>query len=93
MTPRYFEYAHLPAHLQEVSKPFHDLAVSLLTMVPPGEQRDLGMQRLLEAKDCMVRGRIPDTPKVYIHTQPGCPFKFCDQAEPFKACQGHCRHE
>ena len=92
MNMDYFNYQHLPAHLQGVSKAFHDVAHQMLKDVPPGPQFDQGMQRLLEAKDCMVRARIPDTPKVYVHTQPGCPFQFCDQAAPFSACSGHCRH-
>ena len=30
----YFAYAHLPPHLQAVSKPFHDLAVAIMDRQP-----------------------------------------------------------
>ena len=48
MTPtemilRYFRYDHLPAHLQEVSKPFCETTA---------------LRKLLEAKDCYVRARL-----------------------------------
>lgn len=62
---RYFAYAHLPGHLQSVSKPFHDLAFSLVEQVmtpeneeevcAPDHQLTLGLQKLVEAKDCLVR--------------------------------------
>lgn len=29
-----FRYAHLPEHLQAVSKPFHDLALTLIAELP-----------------------------------------------------------
>lgn len=53
---RWFEYGHLPADLQEVSKPFADLA-HLITgpFGLRGPQLMIGLQHLLEAKDCAVR--------------------------------------
>lgn len=55
---RHFRYDHLPPHLQEISKPFHDLAHDLnewLPNLPYSHQKLQCMQRLLEAKDAAVR--------------------------------------
>lgn len=56
---RYFAYAHLPPALQEVSKPFHDLAFALLDtpMYDAGELNE-AIRKLLEAKDCAVRAAL-----------------------------------
>lgn len=52
-----FEYEHLPPFLQEVSKPFHDLAhASAKTL--DGAELTAGLRKLLEAKDCMVRAAV-----------------------------------
>lgn len=53
-TLRHFDYGHLPEHLRAISEPFHDLAHDMATKLE-GPQLTLGLQRLLEAKDCMVR--------------------------------------
>lgn len=55
---RHFAYEHLPPHLQEVSKPFHDLAESLIAKLPDCDQRSVSLQRLLEAKDAAVRAEV-----------------------------------
>lgn len=55
---RYFEYAHLPDHLQEVSKPFADLASDLSTSLYPSAEVSAGLRKLLEAKDCFVRAAL-----------------------------------
>lgn len=51
---QFFAYAHLPPHLQEVSKPFGELANHLLTL-PRNPERTVALRKLLEAKDCAVR--------------------------------------
>ena len=54
-----FAFEHLPPELQEVSKPFHDLAVRLEESVPPNtEQHKISLQKLLESKDAAVRAAI-----------------------------------
>jgi hypothetical protein len=55
-----FEYKHLPEHLQEISKPFHDLAheVAQRSTQRPAEQMTC-LRKLLEAKDCAVRMGVP----------------------------------
>ena len=55
---RYFEYTHLPAHLQEVSKPIGDLAKSMDERLPDGPEKSAGLRKLLEAKDCLVRAKL-----------------------------------
>ena len=55
---KYFEYAHLPEHLQVVSKPFGDLAAQMNDQLPDGHEKSAGMRKLLEAKDCMVRAAL-----------------------------------
>lgn len=61
-TIKYFAYAHLPAHLQTVSKPVGDLATALEAALPDGPEKSAGMRKLLEAKDCFVRAAL-DVPK------------------------------
>ena len=67
----FFEYRHLPEHLQKISKPFRDLAFE---MVDPYDEFKVsgdmkvrehgmaetaaGLRKLLEAKDCFVRAAL-----------------------------------
>jgi hypothetical protein len=55
---KYFEYEHLPPHLQEVSKPIGYLAQALDAELPDGPEKSAGLRKLLEAKDCFVRARL-----------------------------------
>jgi hypothetical protein len=50
-----FEYSHLPPRLQTVSKHVHDLAHKMDFELPEGTEKDTGLRKLLEAKDCFVR--------------------------------------
>lgn len=59
---KYFQYSHLPAHLQEVSKPIAELAAKMDADLPDGAEKSTGMRKLLEAKDCFVRAAL-DKPK------------------------------
>ena len=66
---RFFEYRHLPGHLQMVSKPFCELAhamvmgdnnaesgtVTIGGPLPSNSERTAALRKLLEAKDCAVR--------------------------------------
>lgn len=54
-TIKYFAFAHLPPHLQQVSKPIGELADKLESVLPDGPEKSAGMRKLLEAKDCFVR--------------------------------------
>jgi len=56
----YFRYKHLPPHLQEVSKPFCDLAqqVALRSLDgASGPETTVALRKLLEAKDAAVRAQ------------------------------------
>lgn len=55
---QFFEYAHLPAHLQVVSKPFGELAQALCQSLPRNPERTVALRKLLEAKDCAVRALL-----------------------------------
>lgn len=57
---QHFGYMHLPSNLQQVSRPFCELAKSLTDpgqpeFVPPSRERTKALDRLLEAKDAAVR--------------------------------------
>lgn len=55
---QFFAYAHLPAHLQEVSAPFGKLAAQLVADLPRNPERTVALRKLLEAKDAAVRARL-----------------------------------
>lgn len=55
---KHFAYSHLPAHLQEVSKPIGDLARAMDENLPDGAEKSAGLRKLLEAKDCLVRAKL-----------------------------------
>lgn len=55
---QFFAYAHLPPHLQAVSKPFGDLAQQMVDDLPANPERTAGLRKLLEAKDCAVRALL-----------------------------------
>ncbi len=55
---QFFTYAHLPEHLQAVSKPFGELAQRVLDVCPRNPERTVALRKLLEAKDCAVRALL-----------------------------------
>jgi hypothetical protein len=55
---KYFNYEHLPEHLQQVSKPIGDLAREMDESLPDGAEKSAGLRKLLEAKDCLVRAKL-----------------------------------
>ena len=69
---QFFAYAHLPPHLQAVSKPFCDLAHAMVMgdnvpesgtctfggALPSNPERTVALRKLLEAKDCAVRALL-----------------------------------
>lgn len=58
---RFFDYEHLPQHLQQISKPIGDLARAMAEQLPRGAETAAGLRKLLEAKDCLVRANLPNT--------------------------------
>ena len=59
---QFFEYGHLPAHLQEVSAIFGELAKAIVEKLPRNPERTVALRKLLEAKDAAVRARIAEEP-------------------------------
>lgn len=55
---QYFHYSHLPATLQEASKPFCDLAGHIVRTLPRNAERTVALRKLLEAKDAAVRANV-----------------------------------
>lgn len=55
---QFFEYAHLPEHLQVVSRQFAQVADFIVQVLPRNPERTVALRKLLEAKDCAVRARL-----------------------------------
>lgn len=55
---QWFEYAHLPEHLQGVSRPFGELANLIVQTIEGGPERTVALRKLLEAKDAAVRAKL-----------------------------------
>lgn len=55
---KYFEYEHLPPHLQDISKPFCELAKQIDINIPDSDEKAAGLRKLLECKDCIVRAAL-----------------------------------
>lgn len=55
---KYFEFSHLPAPLQEVSKRFHSLAHTIAETLPAGPEQSVALRKLLESKDAAVRAAL-----------------------------------
>jgi len=56
---RFFHYSHLPQVLQVRSKPFCDLARTIIDTTPRNPERTVALRKLLEAKDAGVRAALP----------------------------------
>lgn len=56
---QFFDYAHLPPHLQAISKPFAALAIEVAES-SSNPETTVALRKLLEAKDAAVRGVIAD---------------------------------
>jgi hypothetical protein len=55
---QFFAYSHLPPHLQEVSRPFANLADQIVASIPRNPERTVALRKLLESKDAAVRAFI-----------------------------------
>ncbi len=54
---QFFAYGHLPPMLQNVSRPFSELAAGLMTL-PANPERTVALRKLLESKDAAVRAAM-----------------------------------
>jgi hypothetical protein len=52
---QFFRWEHLPPQLQDVSRPFGELAHAIVDTLPMNPERTVALRKLLEAKDCAVR--------------------------------------
>ena len=52
---QFFEYKHLPEHLQLVSRQFGIMAQEMVKNLPRNPERTVALRKLLEAKDAAVR--------------------------------------
>ena len=59
---QFFAYGHLPVGLQDVSRPFAELADRMVATLPRNQERTAGLRKLLEAKDCAVRAMVGKEP-------------------------------
>ncbi len=55
---QFFAFDHLPPALQEVSRPFCELALAIVDSLPRNPERTVALRKLLEAKDCACRAAI-----------------------------------
>ena len=55
---QFFNWSHLPGPLQEVSRPFAELARVIDEGLPDNPEKTVALRKLLEAKDCAVRAVI-----------------------------------
>ena len=55
---QFFAYAHLKPELQEISRPFGELAEWIADTLPDNAERTTALRKLLEAKDCAVRSLL-----------------------------------
>lgn len=55
---QFFAYAHLPPHLQDVSRPFAELANEIVANLPRNPERTAALRKLLESKDAAVRAKL-----------------------------------
>jgi hypothetical protein len=61
---QFFDYAHLPPALADVSRPFCQLAGTLVASLPRNPERTAALRTLLEAKDCAERALHTRAPVV-----------------------------
>jgi hypothetical protein len=59
---QFFAFDHLPPDLQDVSRPFGELARILDRDLPSNPEKSTALRKLLEAKDCAVRSILFRTP-------------------------------
>lgn len=59
---QFFGYDHLRPPLQDVSRPFCELARKIVETLPRNPERTVALRKLLEAKDAAVRAAIYEEP-------------------------------
>jgi hypothetical protein len=59
---RYFDFRHLPPHLQDASRPWAERAFRTALAAPDSPETTVALRKLLEAKDAAVRAVLPGDP-------------------------------
>lgn len=59
---QFFAFSHLPPHLQEASRPFAELANTIVRDLPRNPERTVALRKLLEGKDAAVRALLAKDP-------------------------------
>lgn len=59
---QFFAWAHLPPHLAEVSRPFGEMAETIVATLPRNPERTVALRKLLESKDAAVRAKLAKEP-------------------------------
>jgi len=54
---QFFKYDHLPPHLQEISKPYAELAEKVAA-TSSNDETVVALRKLLESKDAAVRAKL-----------------------------------
>lgn len=55
---QFFHFSHLPEHLQNVSRPFSELAHKIHKELPKNAEQTTALRKLLESKDAAVRASL-----------------------------------
>jgi hypothetical protein len=55
---QFFNFSHLPDHLQAISRPFQLMAQGIIDTLPRNPERTVALRKLLESKDCAVRAAV-----------------------------------
>jgi hypothetical protein len=55
---QFFSFSHLPPAMQDISRPFGELAQRIVDTLPRNPERTVALRKLLEAKDAAVRAHI-----------------------------------
>lgn len=55
---KWFDYEHLPEHLQLISRPYNTMACDIVDHIQPGPERTVALRKLLESKDAAVRAMV-----------------------------------
>ena len=55
---QFFAYSHLPPRLQDVSRPFGEMAAKIVETLPRNPERAVALRKLLESKDAAVRALL-----------------------------------
>jgi hypothetical protein len=58
MNMRFFDHNHLPEDLKQVSAIISEAAFKIDKVLPFCEEKEEGMRKLLEGKDCFVRAAL-----------------------------------